>query len=141
MVMVDYEQVHLIDRVAERHPGLKLILDHLCLSVGQKDEEAFAGLDRLLVLAKRPNVAVKASGLPCYTDDTYPYRRIHPYLRRVYDAFSPKRMFWGSDLTRLPCSYRQAITMFTEEMPWLTAQDQEWVMGRGVCEWIGWSQA
>jgi hypothetical protein len=29
--------------------------------------------------------------------------------------------------------------MFTEEMPWLTAQDKEWTMGRGLCEWLGWS--
>jgi hypothetical protein len=47
-------------------------------------------------------------------------------------------MFWGTDLTRLPCSYRQAITFFTEELPWLSARDQEWVMGRAVCEWLGW---
>ncbi len=26
----------------------------------------------------------------------------------------------------------------TEEMPWLAADDLEWIMGRGVCEWIGW---
>ena len=35
-------------------------------------------------------------------------------------------MFWGSDLTRLPCSYREAVTMWTEEIPWLSAQDKEW---------------
>jgi hypothetical protein len=28
--------------------------------------------------------------------------------------------------------------MFTEEMPWLKGQDLEGVMGRGLCEWIGW---
>jgi hypothetical protein len=28
--------------------------------------------------------------------------------------------------------------MFTEELPWLTADDKEWIMGRGVCEWLGW---
>jgi L-fuconolactonase len=28
--------------------------------------------------------------------------------------------------------------MFTEEMPWLKGQDLDWVMGRGICEWIGW---
>jgi L-fuconolactonase len=39
---------------------------------------------------------------------------------------------------RLPCSYRQAITMFTEELPWLSASDKELIMGRGVCEWLGW---
>jgi hypothetical protein len=28
--------------------------------------------------------------------------------------------------------------MFTEEMPWLSGRDQELVMGRAVCDFIGW---
>jgi hypothetical protein len=28
--------------------------------------------------------------------------------------------------------------MFTEEMPWLKGEDLEWVVGRGVCDWLGW---
>jgi hypothetical protein len=28
--------------------------------------------------------------------------------------------------------------MFTEELPWLRGDDLEWVMGRGICEWLGW---
>ncbi len=138
MVMVPRAMVELVDRVAERHPGLKLVMDHLSMISGTKDDEAFADLDKLLAIAKRANVAVKATALPCYTDDSYPYRKIHGHLRRVYDAFGPKRVFWGTDLTRLPCSYSQAITMFTEEIPWLTAEDKEWIMGRGLCEWLGW---
>jgi len=85
-----------------------------------------------------PNVAVKASALPAYSSHDYPYYNLHPYLRRVFEAFRPRRMFWGTDLTRLPCTYRQAITLFTEELPWLSGDDQEWVMGRGICDWLGW---
>ena len=140
MVMVPRAMVELIDRVAERHPGLKLVMDHLSMISGTKDDEAFADLDKLLAIAKRANVGVKATALPCYTDDSYPYRQIHGHLRRVYDAFGPKRVFWGTDLSRLPCTYRQAITMFTEEIPWLTTEDKEWIMGRGVCEWLGWKR-
>jgi hypothetical protein len=33
---------------------------------------------------------------------------------------------------------REGVTMFTEEIPWLSAGDKEWIMGRGVCEWLGW---
>ena len=139
MVMVPRVMVELIDRVAERHPGLKLVMDHLSMISGTKDDEAFGDLDKLLAIAKRANVAVKATALPCYTDDGYPYRRIHGHLRRVYDAFGPKRVFWGTDLSRLPCTYRQAITMFTEEIPWLTTEDKEWIMGRGICDWLGWT--
>jgi L-fuconolactonase len=138
MVLVHHHMVHLIDKVAERHPGLKLVMDHLSMDSKVKDDAAFKDLDMLLAIAKRPNVAVKATALPCYTTDKYPYRFVQPHLRRVYDAFGPKRVFWGTDLSRLPCTYRQGITMWTEEIPWLTAEDKEWMMGRGVCEWIGW---
>lgn len=139
MLMVSPAYMYLVDRIAERHPGLKLVIDHLGRIHGKKDGEAFTELDKLLALAKRPNVAVKASGLPDYATDGYPYRVIHPYVRRAYDVFGPKRVFWGSDFTRQPCSYRQVVTMFTEEMPWLTTEDKEWIMGRGLCEWLGWN--
>ena len=99
---------------------------------------AFADLPQLCALARRPNVAVKASALPCYTSEPYPFRGIHRHIRTVYDAFGPRRMFWGTDLTRMPCSYRECIDLFAREMPWLKGQDLEWVMGRGVCEWLGW---
>ncbi len=40
--------------------------------------------------------------------------------------------------SELACTYRQAMTMFTEEIAWLTTEDKEWIMGRSVCEWLGW---
>ena len=71
-------------------------------------------------------------------DEAYPHPKLHQYVRRMYDAFGPKRLFWGSDLTRMLCSYRLCKTMFTEEMRWMSGDDLEWIMGRGVCEWLGW---
>jgi L-fuconolactonase len=127
----------IIDQLAVRYPDLRLVIDHLAL-IRVKDAAAFADLPKLLTLARHPNVAAKASALPCFSSDPYPYRNIHGYIRQVFEAFGPKRMFWGTDLTRLPCSYRQAITMFTEELPFLKGADLEWVMGRAVCEWLGW---
>ena len=47
-------------------------------------------------------------------------------------------MFWGTDITRMPCSWRQCVTMFTEELPWLKGRDKELVMGRAVCAWLDW---
>jgi predicted TIM-barrel fold metal-dependent hydrolase len=137
MVLLKHADMPLLDKVAERHPGLRIVIDHLGLT-GGKDEEAFKEFDMMLALAKRPNVAAKATCTPHYTTDKYPFRKLHPYLRKVYDAFGPKRMFWGSDVSRLPCSYREGVTYMSEEIPWLSASDKEWIMGRGVCEWLGW---
>jgi L-fuconolactonase len=116
---------------------LRLVLDHMELRRA-KDAEAFADFPDLLRLALHPNVAVKASALPCYSSQPYPYRNIHGYIRHAFEEFGPRRFFWGTDLTRLPCTYRQAITLFTEELPFFTSEDKEWVMGRGVCEWLEW---
>lgn len=138
MVLIATPMAASIDRIAVRHPGLKIVLDHLGLTQGKYDDEAFAGYEAILALAKRPNVAIKASALPCYTKDRYPYRRLHAPLKRVYDAFGPQRMFWGTDLSRLPCTYRQAIDMITTEIAWLSAEDKAWIMGRGLCEWLDW---
>ena len=126
-------------RIAEAHPRLKLILDHCGLVRTGQDAGAFAQLDELLALAKLPNVAVKATGAPHYSTQPYPYRNIQDGLHRIFDAFGPHRFFWGTDITRMPCSYRQCVTFFTEELPWLRGQDLELVMGRGVCEWVGWN--
>jgi len=130
----------LLRQIAERHPHLRLIIDHIGLVRSAKGAEAFATLDELLPLAKLPNVAIKATGAPGYSKEAYPFRDIHDGLRRIFDAYGPQRFFWGTDITRMPCSYRQCVTMFTEELPWLRGNDLELVMGQAVCDWLGWQR-
>jgi predicted TIM-barrel fold metal-dependent hydrolase len=137
MLLAQASHLAILDDVAAKHPDLRLAIDHMGVPGGKKDADAFAHLDKLCALAKRPNIAIKVSCLPFFTTDAYPYRALHPQVRRIYDAFGPHRMFWGSDLSRLPCSYREAVTAFTEEMPWLSAPDKELIMGRALCDWIG----
>jgi L-fuconolactonase len=131
-------QLTAVDRLTARHPALKVVIDHMGLRSGTKGPEAFAGLSALCELARHANVAVKASALPCYSVEPYPFADVHAHIHRVYDAFGPRRMFWGTDWTRLPCPWRQAVTLFTEELPWLTSHDKEWIMGRALCEWLDW---
>lgn len=124
--------------LAERHPGLRLVLDHMGAPVEQRGAAAFEHLGDLLRLARFGNVAVKASALPCAAEDDYPYRSVEPFLKATFDAFGPGRVFWGSDLTRLPCDYRDAVTMFTEHLPWLSGPDKAAVMGEALCRWLNW---
>ena len=137
MMLVKHPDLHFIDAVAARHPGLQLIIDHLGLN-NSKDEAGLGEFDKLLALGKRANVAVKTSCLPQFTTDTYPFKFWHPYLQQVHAAYGPQRMFWGSDLSRLPCPLKDCVTMFTGHLPFFSAADMEWIMGRGICEWIGW---
>lgn len=126
--------------VAQRHPGLRLAIDHLGIAVTHRtvDDAAFADMDALLALCRLPNVAAKASGLPAHSTQAYPYANLHGHLRRVFDAVGPSRLFWGTDLTRMPVGYGPCIRMFTEALPWLAPADQRLVMGEALCRWIGW---
>lgn len=132
-----------IGAIAERYPGLRLTIDHLGGRGGNttlKDAAAMTHMPELLALARHPNVAVKATGAPGYSSEAYPFPIMQTYLRQIYDSFGPHRMFWGTDITKMPVSWRQCITMFTEELPWLTGKDKALVMGEAICAWWGWDR-
>ncbi len=129
-----------IGTVAERFPDLRLLIDHLGVPLGAQGDDAFRQIPDLERLARYPNVAIKATGAPAYATDAYPYRSIHDRLRRIFDTFGPRRFFWGTDITKMPCTWRQGVTMFTEELPWLSAEDKTFVMGDALCDWICWKR-
>jgi predicted TIM-barrel fold metal-dependent hydrolase len=131
----------LIGKLARRYPGLRLLIDHLGVPLGATGAAAFAHIAQLEELARCPNVAVKATGAPAYATDAYPYRSIHHYLHRIFDAFGPRRFFWGTDITKMPCSWRECVTMFTEHLPWLSKTDRALVMGEALREWLRWKNA
>jgi predicted TIM-barrel fold metal-dependent hydrolase len=143
VAMMATDSLPVVGAIAERHPGLRLTIDHLGGRGGNttlKDAAAMTHMPELLALAKHPNVAVKATGAPGYSSERYPFPAMHVYLRQIFDAFGPNRMFWGTDITKMPVSWRQCITMFTEELPWLSHTDKALVMGRAICSWWGWNR-
>ena len=131
----------LVAGIARRYPGLRLTIDHLGGMGGfeeRKDHEAMGHIPLLLALAKHPNVAVKVTGAPGYSAESYPFPTMSGYVQQIYDAFGPDRVFWGTDITKMPCSWRQCVTMFTEEMPWLSERDKTLIMGEALQTWLGW---
>ena len=137
------DSLTVLGEVARRHPGLRLTIDHLGGRGGLttlKDHEAMVHMPELLKLAELPNVAVKATGAPGYSGEAYPFPIMRSYLKQIFDAFGPNRMFWGTDITKMPCSWRECVAMFTEELPWLNAEDKRLIMGRAICDWWGWDR-
>ena len=134
------ERLAEIGAIAARHPDLKIIVDHMGFARATIDDEAPAAVERMNALARHPNVFVKVSALPCFSTEPYPFDNLREPLRRVIEAFGPRRAFWGSDITRVPatCSYAQVVTHFTEELDFLSAADLEWIMGRGLVECLRW---
>jgi predicted TIM-barrel fold metal-dependent hydrolase len=93
-----------------------------------------------VALARYPNVSVKLSSVPSFSSEPYPFRDMNVHIRRMFDAFGPRRCYWGTDLTNAfaKASYRERVTHFTEELDFLSEEDKDWVMGRAILEGLGW---
>ena len=137
------ERLAEVGTIAARHPALTLIVDHMGFARATMDDKTGPAVERMIALAKYPNVCVKVSAMPAFSTEPYPFRNLREPLQRVIEAFGPRRSFWASDITRIPksCSYRQVVTHFTEELDFLSADDITWIMGRGLAQCLRWQIA
>lgn len=125
--------------LAKRFPALRLAVDHLGLSGNRTDRGIAHELDSLLQLARFPNVSVKLTALPCYSNEPYPHSALHRPARAVIDAFGAARVFWGSDLSRLPGRYEDAVALARDH---ICRSDEEAsaVLGASLLRWLCWPE-
>jgi predicted TIM-barrel fold metal-dependent hydrolase len=135
-------QLPLFGPIAERHPQLVLIIDHMGVSSeAMKNKMMPATIAAAAALARYPNVSVKLSSVPLFSSEPYPFRDMTPQIRRLFDAYGPRRCYWGSDVTNsfAKATYRQRVTHFTQELDFLSEADKDWIMGRAILERLGWA--
>ncbi|HUG00005.1 MAG TPA: amidohydrolase family protein [Ilumatobacter sp.] len=143
--------------IAESHPGLTLVIDHLGLAQPpeyERESPPFRSLADLLELARHPNIALKLSGVPSLSEQEYPFTDVWPHVRRVIDTFGPDRLMWGSDISRImgqvgfthqltsepfagQHTYAEALhyVLHTDQ---LSAAEKEWILGGTVRKLLRW---
>lgn len=127
-----------VGEIAARYPSLRIALDHMGLTPFHVYDDLLPAIEPVIALAGYANLSVKASALPASVNEPFPFPSLHEPIRRIVEAFGPRRVFWGSDLTRLPCTYTQCRKLFTDVLDFLSGEDREWISGRALCEWIRW---
>lgn len=118
----DVEKV--IERFADR---LDVCIDHMADSPIDQPQE----LEKLLRLARYPRVYVKLSHLWSLSKQAYPYRDTHDQVRRLYDAFGPQRLMWGTDWPAVEdfCGYGKALALYRDEIKFFNDDDRRWILG------------
>lgn len=104
--------------MAARFPGVNVVIDHFAMM--DITRPASEGIDQLVALAKIPNVYMRTY-LSNTSKQRVPCRDMWPYLRKIYDAFGAQRMIWTN--------FHELLIM-KEVIPFFTAQDKEWILGR-----------
>lgn len=146
-------------KIAQRHPGVTIILDNLGLpqTPGEQPESPpFKSLPQILELAAYPDIALLLSSAVSLSERPYPYPDVWPKLRQIVDTFGPQRLMWGSDLSRFigRCGFQVRIPgaegdyapnhsyaeslFFLRENQQLSAAEKAWILGGTARRLLGW---
>ena len=125
-----------------RNPDTQIIVDHLGLVQPHEPpvpEAPWAELDKVLSLAKLPNVAMKITGACTLSRKPYPFDDIWDPVCRMIDAFGIDRCLWGTDWTRAVAflTHKQGTDVFRDTTR-LSAGDKAKLMGENTARLYGW---
>ena len=91
------DQIDKAMALADAAPELQFVLDH-CGVPAIKDRAEHPWRENIAEIAKRPNVAVKVSGVVAYADPAvWTIDDIRPYVEHAIANFGWDRVVWGSD--------------------------------------------
>ncbi|HWB84147.1 MAG TPA: amidohydrolase family protein [Bryobacteraceae bacterium] len=114
----------------EPRTNLDVVIDHMADSPIDQPAE----LDKLIALARYPRVFVKISHTWSLSKQDYPYTDTFEQVKRLYDAFGPQRLMWGTDwpLVEERCGYAKALSLVRDEMKFLNEEDKSWILSRTI---------
>ena len=122
-----------LDRMCTRFPETPVVIDHLA-RIGADGTIRDADVQALCSLAKHGNVSVKVSAFYALGRKRAPYTDLAPLIRRVFDAYGPKRLMWGSD-----CPFQvqegrtyEASVRLIRELDFLSSEDREWLLRKSA---------
>ncbi|MDR3792459.1 MAG: amidohydrolase family protein [Terracidiphilus sp.] len=106
----------------EANPELTVVIDHMAdCPLDRPDQLKF-----LLALARYPRVYVKISDLWSLSQQPYPYPDAQQQVRRIYDAFGPRRLMWATNwpvsLKQLP--YAKIVELYRDHIGFFNAEDR-----------------
>lgn len=126
------DRAKLLGDVSRRHPGMRLLVDHLTLHYApNRADRVFDRWAEVLDLVSVPNVYLKVSYLPEATSEPFPFPRAQGYLRELYETFGPDRLMWGSNFppSLRACSFRESVDFVRVASDFLPAADREKILG------------
>jgi L-fuconolactonase len=119
-----------------RHPDQIFILDHAA-KPRIRERVLDPWCDNIRELALRPNVYCKISGMVTEGDwDTWSEEELSPYIDVVLEAFTPKRLMFGSDwpVVTLASSYQRWIGTVRAAIAQLSSDERDWILAKTAIE-------
>jgi len=114
----------------EKCPNLTVVIDHMAdCPVDQPLE-----LEKLIALARYPHVFVKISHTWSISKQAYPWLDAQEFVKRLYAAFGPQRLMWGTDwpVHEKWTTYPKTLSVVRDEMKFLNEDDKSWILSKTI---------
>jgi L-fuconolactonase len=117
------EQLSLIADLAEAHPEVTIVIDHMAWPDETTDPDDPPWTD-FRAVAAHGNTYVKVSSLPRSAAEPWPYPDLHRYVRNLIEWFGPERLMLGSDYPWMDSwdSYERCLS-WIEDVEFVSARD------------------
>ncbi|MEY4940190.1 MAG: hypothetical protein RIQ93_1925 [Verrucomicrobiota bacterium] len=130
--LADPDALPAIERMARRHPETPVVIDHLG-RIGADGQFREADINALCGLAQQRQVKVKVSAFHALGNRQPPYLDLVPLIRRVFEAYGPQRLMWGTDSpfqVNQGNTYAASFGLIRDRLDFLSASDREWLLRR-----------
>lgn len=117
--------------LVQRHPSLRIVLDHIAKPIVQGPPPA-EWRRQIRELARRPNVACKFSGVVTEVPGwQWTPQLLRPYFDVVLEAFGPHRLMFGSDwpVCLVATDYARWVALVEEFTAPLAAAERAAILG------------
>ena len=116
--------------VLERHPELRVVVDHGA-KPRVRDGEIASWAALMATIAVHPQVSCKLSGLVTEAPPDADLETLRPYVATLLELFGPRRLLWGSDwpVVELAGGYDRWHNLAREALSGLDAAAQADVFG------------
>ena len=96
-----------------------VIIDHLSAPTKGTPAE----YEEVLKLGKLPNVVMKFTSLSGTTKEPFPHKDLQVLSRRVFEAFGPDRMMWGTFGGNM-AAYEKNVALFDHLLDFASESDE-----------------
>jgi L-fucono-1,5-lactonase len=117
-------------QVVDHHPDLQFVLDH-CAKPQLSTGEIATWRRDIALLAERPNIVCKLSGLATEATPSWQIVDLRPAVDHVLGCFGPQRLLWGSDwpVVNLAGGYEKWFAATESLLADLSANEREAIFG------------
>lgn len=128
--LIDPDDLPAVKRMCAKFPETPVVIDHFA-RIGVDGKIRESDVKQLCSLAAFKNTKVKVSAFYALGSRKPPYADLVPMVRRVFQAYGPQRLMWGSDSPYQidgANSYESSLRLVREELKFLSSDDRQWLL-------------